>query len=570
MPRSRSLILPLLAAVVLNCGGLVFDPTPGTVSDEDGRSTRDAGIADANANANGIDGGRSKDAGTRDASPGAKPDASPAACGDGVVTAGERCDDGNATSGDGCSSACVLEPGWSCFGAPTVCETVCGDGLVVGSELCDNQSTCPGTCVRSAWSRTFGDQWYKFPSGLAADATGSTIVTGTFTQNLAFGSASHTSAGSNDIFLVKLDSNGNAVWSRRFGGTGDDRSTFVTTDASGNIFVTGVMSGTVDFGGGPLVTDGTWDVFVLKLDPNGNHVFSKRFGNMNQQEGHSIAIDNAGNLLLAGMAWGSIDFGGGPLTSSDHVGFVAKLDPAGNHIWSKQVAASVRSSVGRIAAGPAGEVFVSGSTEGTTDLGEGPVPGYGERDGFLVALDANGQYRWSRKWGAINSYQSGGALAVDSAGDLLVAASATGPSDLGTGVLGQNGLLDIVVGKFSSTGTPIYSRRFGSARNDVPLAIATDGSNNVFVTGYHSAPMTFGSSTLPFAGGSENTFVFELDPSGTPLWSKSFSSSSRARSAGIAVDPLGSVLVTGEFLEGVTIEGTRYPGYGVYVAKLTP
>ncbi len=544
MPRARSISLVLFAATLIDCGGIVLDPAAGTVNDDDGRTAPDGGNTDGSRD------GRANDSGPRDASSPSFPDAAPAVCGDGVVTLGEPCDDGNVTNGDGCSASCQIERGWSCSGAPTVCDTICGDGIVAGSETCDNESTCSGTCRRSAWSKPYGDEWYKLAAGIAVDTQGASVVTGTFTRDIDFGGGPLTSAGTNDIYVAKIDSNGNTIWSRRFGGTGDDRSTAIATDSAGNIVVTGMVSDTIDFGGGPFVTSGVWDVFVLKLDANGNHVWSKRFGDESQQEGHAVAFDAAGNILFAGMSWGAIDFGGGPLTSSEHAGFVAKLDSAGNHVWSKRVGTSVRSNAIGLAAGPAGEVFVSGTCEGVTDLGAGPAAGYGERDGFLLALDASGQHQWSKKWGVVNGYQSGVAVKVDAAGDVVVTGGATGRTDFGTGVLPENGLLDIIVGKFSPSGTPIFARRFGSPRNDHPFAIATDASNNVFVTGYHSGPMAFGTGTVPFAGGSENAFVLELSPSGTPLWSKGFSSSSRARGQGIGVDSLGSVLLTGLFVQG--------------------
>ncbi len=565
MSRLGSLTFVLLAATLINCGGLIYDPGVGSVGDGGGRDGHDGGSA--------ADGSRDAapgDTGPHDAGAPSPRDAAPAVCGDSVVAVGEQCDDGNLTTGDGCNANCQIERGWSCSGAPMVCDTVCGDGIVAGSETCDNEGACLGTCRRSAWSKSYGDQWYKLATGLAVDTTGAPVVTGTFAQTIDFGRGTLTSAGSNDIYVAKIDSNGNTVWSRRFGGTGDDRSTAIATDSAGNIVVTGMMSGTVDFGGGPLVTSGVWDVFVLQLDANGNHLWSKRFGDERQQEANAVAFDATGNILIGGMAAGALDFGGGPLTSPGFAGFVAKLDSAGNHVWSKHVATSPESRASGIASGPAGEVFVVGTCKGTTDLGEGPAPGIGDSDGFLIALDASGQHQWSKKWGALNGYQSGAGVTVDAAGDVVVTGGASGPTDLGTGVLLDNGLLDVIVGKFSPAGSPIFARRFGSPRNEYPAGVATDASNNIFVTGYHSGPVPFGTGAIPFAGGTENAFVLQLSPSGTPLWSRGFASSSRARGLGIGVDSLGSVFLTGELVQGVTIGATRHSGDGVFVAKLTP
>ncbi|MRG96160.1 DUF4215 domain-containing protein [Polyangium spumosum] len=74
-------------------------------------------------------------------------------CGDGIVAANEACDDGNTTSGDGCHAMCVVEGGWTCGGAPSVCEAgACGDGILAGVEGCDDgnatsEDGCSSTCV---------------------------------------------------------------------------------------------------------------------------------------------------------------------------------------------------------------------------------------------------------------------------------------------------------------------------------------------------------------------------------------------------------------------------------------
>ena len=72
-------------------------------------------------------------------------------CGDGVTEGSEACDDGGTVAGDGCSALCALEPGWTCSGAPSACDTVCGDGIMAGTEECDdgnasNGDTCSNTC----------------------------------------------------------------------------------------------------------------------------------------------------------------------------------------------------------------------------------------------------------------------------------------------------------------------------------------------------------------------------------------------------------------------------------------
>jgi len=108
----------------------------------------------------------------------------------------------------------------------------------------------------------------------------------------------------------------------------------VAIDASGNVIVVGQFSGIVDFGGGPIAaTVGGWDIFIAKYDAVGGYLWSKRFGDSDDQWLTSVAVDGAENILVTGYFHGGVDFGGGNLVSTDEDIFLAKFDPAGGYQW---------------------------------------------------------------------------------------------------------------------------------------------------------------------------------------------------------------------------------------------
>lgn len=559
----------LVASGIVGCGGLVLGSSTGSVDDDRRESgsapDKEGGARDSDALAPHDGDSVDDDAVT------AREDASPSPCGDGVLIAGETCDDGNASNADGCSAKCQIEPGWSCAGAPSVCETICGDGIVAGNETCDDQSTCPGTCRRKLWSHRYGDGVHQETTGLAVDPSGAAVITGFYRGNMDFGGGALASTGISDIFIAKVDAAGKHVWSKRFGGTGDDRAWAVATDPAGNVVVTGVFSNTVDFGGGPLVSSGSWDIFAVKLDAAGNHLWSKRFGDSAQQEGHALAIDAAGNVVVGGMFWGALDFGGGAMTTAGITAFVAKLDAAGNHVWSKSFGQSARQNTESVAVSASGDVVVTGSCAGTVDFGGGPLGAIGDGDAFLVALDASGQHQWSKRWGAGNVYSGGTSVTVDPVGDVAVASYSQGSVDLGTGALPGKGHFDVVVGKFSPTGSALFARRFGSTQNDVPFSVATDGSKNLLLTGYYEGSIDFGNGPLPHVG-ARNTFIAKLDASGATVWSRGYGSS--ATGVAIAADATANVLATGYFTGSIDFGGAALASAGptddIFLAKLTP
>ena len=141
------------------------------------------------------------------------------------------------------------------------------------------------------WSKRFGDSNNDIAWGVAVDGGGNAVVTGYFRGSVNFGGGNLTSAGSNDVFVAKLDFSDNHVWSKRFGDADDDFAEGIGVDAAGNVLIAGSFSGKIDFGGGSLVSAGQRDIFLAKLDAAGNHRWSKRFGDANSDIAHDVALE---------------------------------------------------------------------------------------------------------------------------------------------------------------------------------------------------------------------------------------------------------------------------------------
>jgi hypothetical protein len=110
---------------------------------------------------------------------------------------------------------------------------------------------------------------------------------------------------------------GTHQWSKRFGGSSDDVVNSIAVDENGDVVVTGYFQYTVDFGGGALTSAGLFDIFVAKYaGTDGAHRWSKRFGSTGNDAGYGVTADGAGNVVTTGYFMGSVDFGGGILTSA--------------------------------------------------------------------------------------------------------------------------------------------------------------------------------------------------------------------------------------------------------------
>lgn len=166
------------------------------------------------------------------------------------------------------------------------------------------------------WAKRMGGTGFDVGQSIAVDASGNAYTTGFFRGTVDFdpgaGTFNLSSAGSDDVFISKLDASGNLVWARRMGGTSFDAGNAIKVDASGNVYTTGYFRGTVDFDPGAGVVNlssaGTDDVFVSKLDASGNFVWAKKMGGSSTDVGYSIAVDANGNVYTSGGFRGTADF----------------------------------------------------------------------------------------------------------------------------------------------------------------------------------------------------------------------------------------------------------------------
>ena len=315
------------------------------------------------------------------------------------------------------------------------------------------------------WAKSAGGSNRDMGYNITTDATGNVLVTGYFnSSSITFGTTTLTNAhaDSADIFLVKYDPSGNVLWAKSAGGSASDIGNSVTTDATGNVFVTGYFkSSTITFGTYTLTNSGDGDIFLVKYDPSGNVLWAKSAGGTNSDVGWSVTTDATGNVFITGyFESSSITFGTYTLTNA-HAGdgdiFLVKYDPSGNVLWVKS-AGGTNEDWGNwgtsVTTDASGNVFVTGvfgsspMTFGTYTLTK-----VGGSDIFLVKYDPNGNVLWAKSAGGTNE-DWGNSVTTDATGSVFVTGSFESSSvTFGTYTLTNAGDGDIFVAKFgTSTG----------------------------------------------------------------------------------------------------------------------
>ncbi|MRG94153.1 hypothetical protein [Polyangium spumosum] len=281
------------------------------------------------------------------------------------------------------------------------------------------------------WAYRAGDADVQYATDVAFDPDGNVIVVGVAKGNVDFGDGVVTapSAGT-DIFVLKLDPGGQHLWHQRVGRAGSEDwrnpSVAVAVMPSGDIVLTGTLSGTLTFSGCALPTYGGTDAFVARLAPDGTCVFGKTFGPADDQAAHGVAIGPGEEIYVTGDFQVGLDLGGGTLLEgrggSDL--FVLALDGAGKHLWSQRFG-SVGHQVGRsITVSPSGDVVVGGEFRGALEFyGEDAIisaqSGSGPSDVFVLKLDAEGRVLWGKGFGG-DEWQGATTVLCDSKDQVLV------------------------------------------------------------------------------------------------------------------------------------------------------
>lgn len=363
------------------------------------------------------------------------------------------------------------------------------------------------------WAKSADGLYDEQALSVTVDISGNAYVTGIFNSyTLSFNpnvSLSHISSycGCNpaNMFLVKFDPNGNALWAKSAGCKNFAFS--VAVDKSKNVFVTGFFSRYMTLDNFTIVeTDSAnskRDIFLVKLDSAGNVLWLKKAGGTNDEDGNSIAVDILGNVYLTGAYLSpTIDFGTVTLTNTSNIGsafnlFLAKYDPDGNTLWAKS-ATSMNNYVSgnAVAVDDVGNPYVAGYFGGC-DLNFGSyMLAYINNSNILTAkYDINGNFLWAKGTGC-NGVTS---IALDPSNKIYIA-----------GNFCQNVNFDAIV--LPNLDFSCYM--FLAKLNDDTLAVSIDNNNRPSISIFpnpasnsikisvpqKSAPMAIGIEILNIEG----------------------------------------------------------------------
>lgn len=407
-----------------------------------------------------------------------------------------------ATDSEGNQYACGLFQGSATFGSTTLTSSGSYDVWLAKQDSAGNW----------IWAVRAGGTGGDIGVSIATDWSNNVYMAGGFEGTVLFGSISLTAVGAQDRFIAKLDSGGNWLWVKQASGCNCNE---LALDASGNVYLTGTFSGTASFGSYSVTSAGYTDAYVAKLSSSGSWLWVRRGGGTNYESSFCIAVDNASNLYLGGSFEGTATFGGTPSLTA--VGswdvFVAKLDSDGNWLWSRRGGGTSYEDPIGIATDASANVYVMGYYNGnaSTAFGSTTLTGMGGWDIWLAKLDSAGNWLWANKMGgSANDFCTDMVVTAPSS-IYLTGYYYSQPANFGATPLACSGNNDVFVARLDGNGTCLQALRAGDVNYDSGYGIAVDLNSNVYITGNFSGTTIIGDDTLSSAGSSD-IFIARLSP----------------------------------------------------------
>jgi hypothetical protein len=359
------------------------------------------------------------------------------------------------------------------------------------------------------------------------------------------------------------------------GAVGDQLPKALAVDPlTGAIFITGTFDASAEFGNDALVTVGLNDVFLARFTTDCISEWAVQFGGQGSDGVSSVAIDEDGNVIVAGSTTGAINFEGGLVETPV---YVAKFDGStGKNLWATGCAAGQGTTITDLAVGSSGEVAVTGQYFGTLNCGDGPHGANAMGDAFICKFDGGaGATEWSHAFAGAAT-ESGKTVAFDPVGSVLVAGEFSGSLDVGGSNLESTDFfLDIFVAKFAANGMHVWSNRFGGTGVQRPTALGVDKLGSIFVGGWFEDILDLDEAGTFAALGNFDGFVFKLTPNGIPEWGTSFGDNDMSMVTDLGVDSDGNVLLVGSFEGTVDLGGEQLLSLGSFtvpdgvIAKLS-
>lgn len=360
------------------------------------------------------------------------------------------------------------------------------------------------------WVRHGGGENQDQVSCLRMDTDGSMYLSVLFFDNFSFQNVSFTTFNGfdADLALMKLDANGQVVWARHIGSEGTDWTTEMIVRPDG-IYMQGQYFGTLRLDSTHQVTSaGDYDVYWTKFTLDGDPVWVRSLGGLNQDNPGGMGIDANGDIISTGTFYGTVSISGTVLQPVGQQGsFLVKLTNAGSLVWAKSEATGILA----MTLDPSGNIYTTGNFSDSQSFGPYPITSRGSYDGFVAKFNNNGVALWARSFGS-SEVDFGYSIVYGGNGLVYLSGSYSNGARFGAlPAQASRGTMDGFVAAYTAGGDPSWVFTYGGRLQDQLINLSADRiGNSLYATGYFVDTCAVGTQQL-VSYGDVDWLLFKMD-----------------------------------------------------------
>jgi len=381
------------------------------------------------------------------------------------------------------------------------------------------------------WAKYFGSYNNEENTDACIDDEGNLYITGRFLEYTTLGNFTLNSAGGHDIFIAKINSEGEVLWAKSAGGSGEDNCYNICSDNSGNLIITGSFESSATFDTQILTSAGQKDIFLVKYDTNGNIDWAQRNGNVNNDIGYGVEVDENDNIYFTGYKSGSVTFG--TFTLVNYTVFTAMCSADGTVQWASELD---QTESFKICIDNSANVYILGRQNAPS------LPGSYSYDIFLAKYNSDGAWQWNYTIGDdwesdydLYEFETPWGMVCDNTGNVYI----TGRSNW-----------NVFISKYNSVGGQIWEKSFIGANEDISSGIDIDATGNLHIIGNFASPKLILETDTITNSAYQDIFYSKYDSEGNIISLKSYNG---------AVDDIGSAIcITPDYIYQVGYANSRF------------
>lgn len=399
------------------------------------------------------------------------------------------------------------------------------------------------------WDKTLGGSGGEYITSMVATSDGGYVMLGTSNSNTSGDKTQESKGGQGDYWIVKINSLGQKVWDKTFGSEGFEYTGKIIATSNGGF----VILGSSNFGISGDKTEANkgkfWDIWLIKVNSNGQKVWDKTLGGDNIDNATSIIATLDGGFIVTGYSASDISGDKTELHRGDFDYWVVKINGNGQKLWDKTFGGSGEDRDPYIASTMDGGFILAGTSR--SPIGGDKTEGNknSSTDFWLVKIDGAGQKIWDKTLGGDKS-ENVSSIISDTEGNFII--NGHSDSDIsGDKSESNKGYFDFWVVKINGKGQKIWDKSFGGNSADFGTSI-TQTSDKGFIIAGTSSSNKSGDKTEESDKDIPDFWVIKIDNSGNKVWDKTLGGDKYSQCNQVIINPDGSLVLAGSTNAGIS------------------